>query len=125
MSSKTQNLIINNVKLPTDASIQEAFSVAESRLRKAGIRFSDATFRIYRKSIDARMRDSIKFVYSVFASALFYNVTERTLSAAGACIEKNEKPNPIYGDEPLKARPVIVGSGPCGLFCALMLAENG
>ncbi len=125
MSSKTQNLIINNVKLPTDASIQEAFSVAESRLRKAGIRFSDATFKIYRKSIDARMRDNIKFVYSVFVSAVFFNVTEKTLSSAGACVEKSEVPKPIFGDEPLNARPVIVGSGPCGLFCALMLAENG
>ncbi|MBQ3017251.1 MAG: hypothetical protein IJD79_10765 [Clostridia bacterium] len=125
MSSKTQNLIINNVKLPTDASVQEAFSVAESRLRKAGIKFSDAAFRIYRKSIDARMRDNIKFVYSVFVSAVFSNVTEKCLSAAGACVEKSEIPKPIYGNEPLKARPVVVGSGPCGLFCALMLAENG
>ena len=29
------------------------------------------------------------------------------------------------GDESLLARPVIIGSGPCGLFAALLLAENG
>lgn len=125
MSSKTLNLIVNNVKLPTDASIQEAFSVSENRLRKAEIKFSNPEFRIHRKSIDARVRDNIKFVYSVFVSAEFSNVNERTLSIAGACVEKCEVPKAEFGDEPLSARPVIVGSGPCGLFCALMLAENG
>ena len=34
-------------------------------------------------------------------------------------------PSAEFGNEPLSARPVVVGSGPCGLFCALMLAENG
>ena len=125
MSSKTRNLIVNNVKMPTDASIQEAFSVAENRLRKAGIKLTSPQFRIHRKSIDARVRDSIKFVYSVLISAEFSNLNERTLNLAGACIEKGETPIPIFGTEILDGRPIIVGSGPCGLFCALMLAENG
>ena len=34
-------------------------------------------------------------------------------------------PVPQFGDEALSGRVVVVGSGPCGLFCALMLAENG
>lgn len=31
----------------------------------------------------------------------------------------------VTGEEPLKNRPVVVGSGPAGLFCALLLAEKG
>ena len=125
MSSKTLNLIVNNVKLPTDASIQEAFSVSESKLRRAGIKFSAPEFKIYRKSIDARMKNDIKFVYSVLVSAEFSNVNSHTLAAAGAAIDKSEIPTPRFGNELLDGRPVVVGSGPCGLFCALMLAENG
>ena len=38
MSFNTRNLVVNNIKLSTDASFQEAFSVAEARLKKASMR---------------------------------------------------------------------------------------
>ena len=31
----------------------------------------------------------------------------------------------ILGSKKLNYRPIIVGSGPCGLFCAYFLAEAG
>lgn len=125
MGSLTKRIIVNNIKLPTDASVQEAFSVSESRLRRAGIKLDGANFRIYRRSVDARVRDDIKFVYSVLVTAVFSNLNEKTLASAGASVDKTEKPIPVFGNEKLNGRPVVVGSGPCGLFCALMLAENG
>ena len=125
MGSLTKRIIVKNIKLPTDASIQEAFSVSESRLRRAGIKLDGANFRIYRRSVDARVRDDIKFVYSVLVTAVFSNLNEKTLASAGASVDKTEKPIPVFGNEKLNGRPVVVGSGPCGLFCALMLAENG
>ena len=125
MGSLTKRIIVNNIKLPTDASIQEAFSVSESRLRRAGIKLDGANFRTYRRSVDARVRDDIKFVYSVLVTAVFSNLNEKTLASAGASVDKTEKPIPVFGNEKLNGRPVVVGSGPCGLFCALMLAENG
>ena len=125
MSSNTQSLIVNNIKLPTDASYQEAFSVSKKRLRQASIGVGKCEYRIYKRSVDARRRDSIMFVYSVIVSGEFTNVTEKTLTLAGASLSKSVMPQIVIGDEPLNARPVIVGSGPCGLFCALLLAENG
>ena len=125
MGSLTKRIIVNNIKLPTDASIQEAFSVSESRLKKAGIKASDAEYKVYRRSVDARVRGEIKFVYSVLVTARFSNLSDATLSMAGASVDKTEMPVPEFGDEKLQGRPVVVGSGPCGLFCALMLAENG
>ena len=32
---------------------------------------------------------------------------------------------PEFGSEPMEKRPVVVGMGPAGMFCALILAENG
>ena len=32
---------------------------------------------------------------------------------------------PAHGENPLNRRPVIIGAGPAGLFCGLMLARNG
>ena len=125
MALNTRNLVVNNIKLPTDASSEEAFSVAESRLKKACIKLKNPTFSIYRRSIDARKKEDIKFVYSVLVHAEFSGASQRALEAAGATEDKTELPRVEYGNEILSDRPVIVGSGPCGLFCALMLAENG
>lgn len=125
MSFNTRNLVVNNIKLSTDASFQEAFSVAEARLKKASIKIKNPVYSVYRRSIDARKKDDIKFVYSILVRAEVENATERTLAIAGASEDKSEMPEVVFGNESLTERPVIVGSGPCGLFCALMLAENG
>ncbi|MBE6635283.1 MAG: hypothetical protein E7617_03685 [Ruminococcaceae bacterium] len=111
--------------MPTDASAEEAFSVAERRLRAAKISVSGAVYSIYRRSVDARRRDDVKFVYSVLVRGDIRYQSESALAVAGAAEDRLEMPIPTIGDEPLSARPVVIGSGPCGLFCALMLAENG
>ena len=125
MSYSTCTLIINNIKLPINASEKEAFSLALKKIRSAGITVSSPACSIYKRSVDARMRDAVKFVYSVAVRGEFSGAESSALSAIGASVEKNERPEIVYGDEVLSARPVIVGSGPCGLFCALLLAENG
>ena len=126
MSSETLCLIVNNIKLPTDASFEEAFSVASSRLNKAGIRIRKPAFSVYKRSVDARRRDDIKFVYSVAVTAEFTGVSEYSLSKAGAALNtKSEKPKLEPGSEVLNSRPLVVGSGPAGLFAALLLAEWG
>ncbi len=125
MSNQTQSLIINNIKLPINASYEEAFSVAEERLRRIGINIKTPFFSIYRRSVDARQKDSIKFVYAVRVNGDFFVPDDKKLSLSGASIDKCEYPSVEYGNERLSSRPVIVGSGPCGLFCALMLAEEG
>lgn len=125
MSSTARTLIVNNIKLPINASFEEAFSVAEARLRVASVVARSPEFSIYKKSVDARRRDDVMLVYSVAVTADFSGITEKSLIKAGAVTEKNAFPTVEFGDETLSSRPVIVGSGPCGLFSALILAENG
>lgn len=120
----TSAVIINNIKLPVNASYKEAFSVARSKLAKLGVSTSGVRFSIYRRSVDARHKDAIVFVYSVLAEVAG-TVLEDDLARHGMSLLVRESPKIEIGSTPLSASPVVVGSGPCGLFAALLLAENG
>ncbi len=66
-------------------------------------------FRILRKSLDARRKSDIRWVYTVECDTRI----------------PAEKPHPcekIKGETP---HVVIAGAGPAGLFCAVRLAEHG
>ena len=49
MSSSSKFFVINNIKLPPDASFEEAFSVAKKRLGSIGIKTDKFEFNIYKK----------------------------------------------------------------------------
>ena len=118
-------LIINNVKLPLNASLSEAFTVAKSRLRRAGLP-AGLSLSVYRRSIDARDKRSIIFVYSIAAFGEFGTPDPERLAEEGITVSE---PVPelsfTEGKEQLSHRPVVVGLGPSGLFAALLLAERG
>ncbi len=117
-------VIVGNIKMPINASYTEAFSVAEKRLSALGMKFSRHAMKIYRRSIDARKKDSIIFVYSV--SVPCENIPDdKVLLSHGINRLNNKKFTVETGNTPLSAPPVVVGSGPAGLFAALVLAESG
>jgi hypothetical protein len=60
-----KTLLVNNISLPLDYVGGDAFHEAKKRLRAMHILPSDATFRLYRRSVDARRRDRVHFVASV------------------------------------------------------------
>ena len=126
MTGSSRFIIVNNIKLPVNASVEEAFSVAKSRLSRIGITVSYRHLSIYRRSIDARRRDNILFVYSVAAFGQFGAISrERLASADMSLVEITDGLSPEIGAERLSYPPVIVGSGPAGIFAALLLAERG
>ena len=116
-------LIVANIKLPIDASSKEAFSVALGKLRKAGLKFDNAACSIFRRSVDARRRTDIQFVYSIAVTADFINLKEKYYS--DITVLTDVKPEVIRGIATLSAHPMVVGMGPCGLFAALLLARAG
>ena len=125
MGNKSVTLIINSISLPINASEEEAFLICRKRLSRDFILPTDAVFRIHKRSVDARKKDNIKFVYSVAVTASFDKINTRLLQKCGATLENCDEPSISFGKEPLGAPPVIVGSGPAGLFAGLVLAENG
>jgi uncharacterized FAD-dependent dehydrogenase len=89
-------------------------------------------WRILRKSLDARDKGALQFVYS--AEVEFPENEEKLMRQAlrrrqrririDAYVEPPfEMPGP--GAEPLPARPVVVGSGPAGLVAGYFLARHG
>lgn len=126
MSSATRSYIVNNIKLPINASFKEAFSVAAKRLEKLHFSCRNANFHIFRRSIDARDKNNIVFVYSVVVSGEFPSCDEKKLQEHNiTCVQEITDIVCDVGSEKITARPVIVGAGPCGLFAALLLAERG
>ena len=126
MSSETRIFIVGNIKLPINASSEEAFSVAKKKLSALGVRTSDLTFTLHRKSVDARRKSDIRFVYSVAVRGKMQNIAEDVLKRSDITdFTEVSLPDFPTGSEVMKGRPLIVGAGPCGLFAALLLAERG
>lgn len=112
-------ITINNIKLPVESDEGELKNVIE---RIIGTRIN--SFKILHRSIDARKKDNILFVYSVEVST---NNEQKILSRKNKDISASDtqKYDPPYKVSRRLNRTVIAGSGPAGLFCAYILALRG
>ncbi len=111
---------INNIKTSLDTDFGELKSIALKKLSKKD---SDClSFKVLKQSIDARKKN-ISFVYSVLVTLK----SEKNIAKNNDIlfIPDEEKKEIIYGTKKLSNRPVVIGAGPCGLFCALTLARHG
>ena len=118
-------LVINNIKLPFNASVEEAFSVAIEKSKRLGVYNKCSKPYVYKRSVDARNKDAIVFVYSIAFHIEAFSINENLLSKYGAILIAANKPQIEFGEDELSAPPVIVGSGPAGMYAGLILAENG
>lgn len=88
------------------------------------------SYEIRRQSLDARKKPDIFYVYTIDVSvkreeAVFKSAAKKKGQAdISICREKPYR-FPEAGKETLPTRPVVVGSGPAGLFCAYFLAKAG
>lgn len=123
MSNAFGCLLIGDICLSPDADVSQAIEEARRRLRGVRLLSEGVSLSIYKKSVDARDRSRVRLVYTVAARGNFPETLPAGLGKITRLLE--ESPTPVQGTAPLSARPVVVGSGPCGIFCALLLAENG
>jgi uncharacterized FAD-dependent dehydrogenase len=89
------------------------------------------TFDVFKRSYDARKRSAIVLIYSVNVSV---HDEAAVLARMKHDMHVQMAPDTNYrfvaGGEQLQghdanARPIVVGTGPCGLFVALILAQMG
>ena len=124
--SKTK-VLIEKLRVTVDCSNEAILNLAKEKMKRAGIHPSTLHFRLYKKSIDARRRDDIRFECAVLAEGDFppKALEPNRLGKISARILEEAEPIVTYGDESLVAPPLVVGMGPAGLFAALLLAQNG
>lgn len=126
---KCSSFAIGGIALSPDASETEACDIAAKELKRAGINPARLRFDIYKASVDARKRQAIRIVYSVAVTSLDgeYSVSEDALLRLRRPVIRLScaEPELSFGSERAEQPPLVVGMGPCGLFCALALAENG
>lgn len=100
-------ITLSDIKLPLGKNESELVKLAEKKLGK-----KPAYFAILKKSLDARDKSNIRFVYTI----AFSKTPVRTERPPLERLEKTKCP-----EKPV----VIVGSGPAGLFCAIRCIERG
>lgn len=131
-SSDARAILVSGIALSLDDAPNAALSEARRLLMRAGIT-ERAEYSVYKRSIDARVRGgvrTVRAVYSVlarFEGAISLSENERRalLRIQAKIVTHDGTPEIIRGTAPAPARPLVVGMGPAGLFCALLLAEEG
>lgn len=81
---------------------------------------------IVKQSLDARRKNELSYVYTVDIEVENEKKINQKVYRNNVMSTKTKKYRfPTPGDEALKKRPVIIGAGPAGLFCAYALARAG
>ncbi|SHF11284.1 hypothetical protein SAMN02745164_01806 [Marinitoga hydrogenitolerans DSM 16785] len=115
-------LRINNIRLPINHSfddikrkIAKQLSISPKDIKK---------IEIAKQSIDARKKhEMIYFIYNVD-----FEIENEKILLNNPLITNSPKRDYLFppsGDIPLNSRPIIIGTGPAGLFSGLILAEAG
>lgn len=116
---------VSGIKLTLD---QDEAELRKRLLAKLKIKETDLIeYTIFKRSVDARKRENIFFVYTL--DAVVTN-EEKLLKKFAKDKDVSATPNLEYeyvktGSIPLQNRPVIIGTGPAGLFAGLILAIMG
>ncbi len=128
--TEIRQFLVRDIRIPYTAHPMEAIEKAKKQFRHAlrgglGADIRDAV--LYKSSIDARKKPMILRVCTVLVTA---EIPEH--EAAGICsrdhaigVFEKESFSLPQGEEKMDGRPVIVGFGPAGMFCALLLCEAG
>lgn len=114
---------INNIELTLEESKEDLVRKAAKLLQISPEEVEE--IRILKESVDAR-KEPLKFVYSLLLRTRNETQILRKNRKSTITLYEEEEPRElIKGNEKLSVQPVVVGLGPCGLFTALKLAEEG
>lgn len=90
-----------------------------------------SSIRIVKRSVDARDKRDILLIYSAeveVPEGVGIDKHHRIKDVVEICEQAESEDNdrePLYGSKQINNRPIIIGSGPAGLFAGLTLAQHG
>ena len=118
-------LRLTELKLPLDHAADALRPALCQRLGIADGELID--FTIFKRSYDARKKSAITLIYT-----LDFNVRDEPALLKKLADDRNVGPRPntdykfvAQAPADLKTRPVVIGTGPCGLLAGLILAQMG
>ena len=110
---------INNLQAPLNATSEDIKKLATEKLNRSDAKITN--FGISKKSVDARNKNNVHFVYSVDFDAENIQLTTQDND-----IEQLPAPEILsFKIKNTGTRPVVIGSGPAGMFAGIALAEAG
>jgi uncharacterized protein len=117
-------LRLTDIQLPLDHPEDALERAIRQRLGRDASRFR--AYEVFRRGYDARKKSAITLVYTVDVDV----ADEEEVLARHAGQHVNKAPDTTYkfvaraaDDE--SRRPIVIGTGPCGVMCALILAQMG
>ncbi len=114
-------LLVAGIRLPLGASRAQAVQCA---LQRAGLREGEVLASgLHKVSVDARHQKPM-LVYTIALTvpqARLRGYREKP----GIQLLRSRPLQPVHGERPLSAPPVVCGLGPAGLFAAYLLAQEG
>ncbi len=115
---------INQIKINIDEDEKNLLNIAAQKLKISAGQIEN--LRIIKKSLDARKKEEIKYSYSVEVTLPDNTKINPKVYNKDIMLTKMQQYTfPMQGTVELQKRPVVVGSGPAGLFCSYFLALKG
>ncbi len=115
---------IGQLKLNPDHSKQDLVQKIAKTLRITEKEILD--FQIKKQSLDARKKPELKYVYTVDVKVQNEKqILKKQKNNQVSQVSESNYYFPKSGSQPCKHRPIIIGCGPAGLFCAYLLAQHG
>ena len=121
-------LRLTEVKLSLDHAEDDLPAAIVKRL---GIALEDLlNYTIFRRAIDARKRSTIHFIYTLDVEVADESYVLNKGKKRNQNRNLSRTPDTGYhfvarAPKGLNQRPVVIGTGPCGLFAGLLLAQMG
>ncbi|CAN5132504.1 NAD(P)/FAD-dependent oxidoreductase [soil metagenome] len=118
-------LRLTEIQLPlthSEADLQQAI------LARLGIAVEDLiSHMIFRRSYDARKKSAIVLIYSIDVEIRNEAAVLEKLKGNRTVLPTPDTSYKFVAQAPsgMPLRPVVIGTGPCGLFAALILAQSG